>query len=78
MRKFVNVLSLLSVFTILLAAPAVAQVEVDIAFDPAVAAPGDLVTFYASIANLGDAAVTADLEIMMSFAGFDIDRKSVV
>ena len=77
MRKLMNALVLLSVFSLVFAAPALAQVDVNVAFDPAVAAPGDMVTFYASVANLGDEAVTADAELMMSFGGFDIGPVTV-
>lgn len=68
MRNLFLTLSIVALF----AAPAAAQVDVELAFDPASAAPGDMVTFYASVANLGDEAVAADLELMVSFGGFDI------
>jgi hypothetical protein len=62
MRKLMT-LSVLALLVALGATAAQAQIDVELAFDPDVAAPGDMVTLFASIANLGDEAVVADLEV---------------
>jgi len=53
-----------------LATVAAAQIDVNMAFDPAVAAPGDQVAFFASVANLGDEDVTAAIDVTVSFADY--------
>ncbi len=53
-----------------LASVALAQIDVNMAFDPAVAAPGDQVTFFTSIANLGDEDVIADIAVTVAFADY--------
>ncbi len=52
------------------ATSALAQIDVNMAFDPTEASAGDQVSFFVSVANLGDAAVVADLEITVSFGTF--------
>jgi len=46
---------------------AAAQIDVEMAFDPAEAAPGDMVTFSASLTNASEETVVADFEFSMSF-----------
>ena len=52
--------------SLLVASAAFAQVDVELAFDPAEAYPGDTVSFFAAITNLGDEA--ADMDLGMTFA----------
>jgi hypothetical protein len=42
--------------------------EVQVAFDPAQAGPGDVVHFFSRLANNGTEAITATLEITLTFA----------
>lgn len=48
---------------------AVACPEVQVAFDPTQAAPGDQVNFFARLANNGTAPVTATIEMNITFGG---------
>jgi len=58
----------LALMGMLLAASAAwAQVDVDLAFSPDAVAPGDEVTVFFSIANLGDEAVLADVQVDITF-----------
>lgn len=54
------------------ASTAFAQIDVEMAFDPTEAAAGDEVSFFVSVANLGDEAVLADLELTLSFGDFTV------
>jgi hypothetical protein len=49
------------------ASAAHAQIDVELAFDPTEVMPGDVVHVFASIANLGDEAVVADIELTITF-----------
>jgi hypothetical protein len=49
---------------------ALAAVDVNLAFDPNAAAPGQQVTLTASIANLATEAVAADFTVTVSYANF--------
>jgi hypothetical protein len=57
---------------ILGAGAAFACPEVELAFDPATAAPGDVVHFFYSLSNSGDEALTATIETTISFNDFTI------
>ncbi|MFQ5599950.1 MAG: hypothetical protein ACE5G2_05285 [Candidatus Krumholzibacteriia bacterium] len=45
---------------------AMAQIDAELAFSPAVASPGDPVALFASVANLGDEPVVADVEVTIT------------
>jgi hypothetical protein len=53
------------------ASAALAQVDVNLAFDPSVAVPGQQVTLRASLANLAPTAVTADFTVTVSYANLN-------
>ncbi|MEN8008222.1 MAG: hypothetical protein ABFS42_14470 [Candidatus Krumholzibacteriota bacterium] len=55
-----------------LAGSAMAACDVELGFSPDVAAPGDMVTMFVSIANLGDTDEIADIEIMITFMGYEV------
>jgi len=69
MRKMTMLLASLAL--VAFAGAATAQVDVELAFDPTEAAPGDEVAFFASIANLGDEAADADVEIMVTYGEYE-------
>jgi len=62
MRGFLTLLLIL--FAV---APAAAEIGIEMAFDPAEVAPGDMVTFSASLTNSSEETVFADFEFGMTF-----------
>ena len=64
MRKMMT-LVLATLLVAVSASAALAQIDVEMAFDPAEVHAGDTVTFFIGIANLGDADVVADLEMTL-------------
>jgi len=62
---------LASMLMILGAAASLAQIDVELAFDPEVVYPGDTVTMFAGIANLGDTDVVADIELTLTLNDMD-------
>ena len=54
------------------AGSALAAVDVELAFAPDTVAPGDEVQMFSSIANMGDAETVADLEVTISFMGYEV------
>jgi len=63
----------LALLTLTLSAgAALACLDVELAFDPAEAAVGEPVTFFASIANLGDVPVDAELELSILWNDFEL------
>ncbi len=54
------------------ASAAMAQVDVNLAFDPTTAQPGDQVSFFASVANLGSEQVLADLALTVQVGAFKL------
>ncbi len=66
MRRYAMI-SLALMGMLLAASAAWAQVDVDLAFSPDAVAPGDEVTVFFSIANLGDEAVIADVALDITF-----------
>jgi len=65
-------LTLLSLITLLAASPAAAQIDIDMAFDPAEAAPGDFVTFTGSLVSMYQGNVEAEFELSASFKHYEI------
>jgi hypothetical protein len=53
------------------ASATLAQVDVNLAFDPSIAAPGQQVTLSASLANLAPTAVTVDFTVAVSYANLN-------
>lgn len=53
----------------LAAGTAAAQIDVGLAFNPKTASPGQCVTFFRSIANLGTEPITARLELTVNVGG---------
>jgi|CXWL01.1.fsa_nt_gi hypothetical protein len=51
---------------------AAAQIDVNLAFTPDTASPGQSVTFFSSVANLGADPVTANLELTIGIGAFNI------
>jgi len=69
MRRFIVAPLLMSIGA---AGGAMAACAVDLAFSPDVAAPGDEVTLFVSIANLGDTDEIADIEITVTFMEYEV------
>jgi hypothetical protein len=67
MRKLM--IPALSLLILISASAALAQIDVELAFTPSVAAIGDQVTFFAAIANLGDTEVLAQIDLTISSGG---------
>lgn len=68
MRKMLH-LTVATLLVAFAATAAVAQIDVELAFDPDVAHPGDTVMLFTSIANLGDEDVVADIEVSIEVMG---------
>lgn len=64
MRRLATLLSLL---TLLVAAPAVAQIDIEMAFDPGEVAPGETVIFSGSLISSFDFDLDAEFEFSASF-----------
>jgi len=64
----VGLVTLLLVFG---ASSASAQIDVELVFAPEVAYPGDTVTMFAGISNMGDMDVVADIELMINVNDMD-------
>lgn len=72
MRKQIVGASLVSLLVALGAGAASAQVDVNLAFNPSTAAPGQQVTLFASIANLSSESVNSNFTVTMSFGDFSL------
>lgn len=64
-------MAMLFALVALCASAAVAQIDVDLAFDPTEAAPGDEVGIFMAIANLGDEAVVAEIELYATYNEYE-------
>ncbi len=62
---------LASLLMVLGASAALAQIDVELAFDPEVAHPGDTVTMFTGIANLGDTDIMVDIELTLTLNEMD-------
>jgi hypothetical protein len=70
MQKLLCKITLGALVLAMSATMATAQVDVELAFNPNVAGPGDEVTFFSSIAHMGSEAAVADVELTISFGEF--------
>ena len=64
-------LVLATIFVFGLAGAASAMCDVELAFSPDTAAPGDEVLFFASIANLGDEDAVATIDLTLTFMDYE-------
>ena len=64
----IRIFAMIALMIALSAGMAAACPEVQVAFDPAQAGPGDVVHFFSRLANNGTEAITANLEITLTFA----------
>jgi hypothetical protein len=70
MRRLIKV-GFVILLCLIVASAASAQIDVELAFDPEVAYPGDTVTMFAGISNLGDEDVLATIELMINVNDMD-------